>query len=206
MRATAISQKAFSESIELMETALSECVPDEDWLIVLFYQYCHLESPSSTCEEQLLLCRNLNLLGRVRVSPEGINGTLGGSSTSIHRYIEVVDKILEFEAVSKPIHWKLSGLSRANLSSNCDHKLKTLSVKVVKEVVSLDLSTTATFNMIKGARLIILLTCIVFSVRCLDRSYSSDFILVFYNYSAISFANSVSPHSHCPALILTNYT
>ena len=67
----------------------------------------------------------------------------------MREYISTVDSILEFEADRKPIHWKLGGLSQANLSSQCDHRLRTLSVKVVKEVVSLDLSETATREMLE---------------------------------------------------------
>ena len=126
------------------------CVSPDDWIVVLFYQYCELENPSTTCQEQLKICQNLNLLGRVRVSSEGINGTLGGTSSSIREYISTVDSILEFEATSKPIHWKLGGLSKENLLSKGDNRLKTLSVKVAKEVVSLDLSEIATRHMIKG--------------------------------------------------------
>lgn len=122
----------------------------EDWVVVLFYQYCNIENPSLSCQQQLNLCQDLNLLGRVRISAEGINGTLGGSSSSIREYISVVEKIVEFEAISKPIHWKLGGFSKADLLSKYDRRLKTLSVKVSKEVVSLDLPEIATQEMIKG--------------------------------------------------------
>ena len=138
----------------MAEFTSKHCNPEgnsnDDWLVVLFYQYCLLSNPTSTCKEQIDLCRELTLLGRVRVSSEGINGTLGGSSSSVKKYISTVDKISEFDADRNPIHWKLGGLSEANLSSHSDHRLKTLSVKVVKEVVSLDLSEEATRQMIEG--------------------------------------------------------
>lgn len=60
-------------------------VLDEDWLVLLFYQYCNLKDPLSTCKEQLQMCEQLNLTGRIRISPEGINGCLGGHS----KYIKV---------------------------------------------------------------------------------------------------------------------
>lgn len=52
-----------------------------------------------------------------------------------------------------PIHWKLSGFSPINLKLKKDllnQRFKTLSVKVVKEVVSLDLSEISTTEMIKA--------------------------------------------------------
>jgi hypothetical protein len=52
-----------------------------------------------------------------------------------------------------PIHWKLSGFSPINLKLKKDllsQRFKSLSVKVVKEVVSLDLSEISTTEMIKA--------------------------------------------------------
>ena len=121
-----------------------------EWFILLFYQYCVILNPSSTCEEQQKLCTHLNLLGRIRVSPEGINGTIGGSRSSIQSYIAAVESIPEFNSVEKPIHWKFGGLSKAQATSKKDHKFHTLSVKTVKEVVSLDLTEALTADMLRG--------------------------------------------------------
>ena len=122
----------------------------EEWFVLLFYQYCALLNPSSTCEDQQKLCALLNLLGRIRVSSEGINGTIGGSRSSIQSYIMSVESIPEFNSVEKPIHWKFGGLSKAQITSKRDYRFHTLSVKVVKEVVSLDLTEALTVDMIRG--------------------------------------------------------
>ena len=122
----------------------------EDWLVVLFYQYCSLADPLNTCTVQLRLCTQLKLLGRIRISFEGINGVLGGSAPSIHSYIKAVNETVEFQAEGKPIHWKLGGLSEAQMTTKKSYKFRSLSVKVAKEVVSLDLSPNETELMIKG--------------------------------------------------------
>jgi UPF0176 protein len=123
---------------------------DKEWFVLLFYQYCVLLHPSSTCDDQQKLCTHLNLFGRIRVSSEGINGTIGGSRSSIQSYIAAVEAIPEFNCVEKPIHWKFGGLSEVQISSKKDYKFHTLSVKTVKEVVSLDLTEALTANMIRG--------------------------------------------------------
>jgi len=128
-------------------------VEDKEWRVVLYYQYCNLKDPLSTRKDQSEICERLNLTGRIRVSPEGINGCIGGHFLKIQEYITAVDKIMEFDAQRNPIHWKLSGFSQMDLKSKKDllsQRFKTLSVKVVKEVVSLDLSEISTMEMIKA--------------------------------------------------------
>ena len=136
-----------------MDYAVKAVDPSRDpkeWFVLLFYQYCVLLHPPSTSEDQHKLCTHLNLLGRIRVSCEGINGTIGGSRSSIESYIAAVEAIPEFNSVEKPIHWKFGGLSKVQMTSKRDYKFHTLSIKTVKEVVSLDLTEALTANMIRG--------------------------------------------------------
>jgi predicted sulfurtransferase len=139
--------------MENADTAAMESDSEENWQILLFYQYCDLIHPTTTCSQQQEVCSRLNLRGRIRVSPEGINGTLGGSCHSVSSYITIMNEIPEFNAVERPIHWKLGSLSEIQMTTKTDYKFKSLSVKVVKEVVSLDLSETETEKMIQGTAL-----------------------------------------------------
>lgn len=84
------------------------------------------------------------------MSSEGINGTLSGSRSSLASYMTTINETAEFNAEEKPIHWKISGLSETQLMTKTDYKFQSLSVKVVKEVVSLDLSEGDTEKMIRG--------------------------------------------------------
>ena len=145
-----LSVDGFSTAMSALQSPLANGSEAEDWLVLLFYQYCSLKHPSSTCAVQLRLCTELKLLGRIRISFEGINGVLGGSATSIYSYIKAVDETAEFQAEEKAIHWKLGGLSEAQMTSKGSYKFKSLSVKVAKEVVSLDLSPNETELMIQG--------------------------------------------------------
>jgi hypothetical protein len=119
-----------------------------DWRVVLFYQYCDISAPEVIYNEQLNLCKTLNLKGRIRISSEGINGTLQGSAGSIEEYIHMVDEHVVIGSRIKPIHWKFSGpVDRYALEKQL---FKSLSVKVVKEVVSLDLQPNVNKEIIEG--------------------------------------------------------
>ncbi|XP_078696074.1 thiosulfate sulfurtransferase/rhodanese-like domain-containing protein 2 [Branchiostoma floridae x Branchiostoma belcheri] len=59
-------------------------------LVTLFYKYCEVERPVELEVWQRDLCTRLKLTGKVRVSAEGINATVGGSSQAVHLYIQAV--------------------------------------------------------------------------------------------------------------------
>ena len=54
--------------------------------IILFYKYVYIQNPQALAAEQLSLCQDLGLLGRIIIAHEGINATLGGPKDAIERY------------------------------------------------------------------------------------------------------------------------
>lgn len=60
--------------------------------ILLFYKYVDIEHPEAIKQWQLNLCKSLNLLGRVIIAHEGVNGTLGGSDEETDHYIDAMLK------------------------------------------------------------------------------------------------------------------
>lgn len=55
--------------------------------IILYYKFVPLKSPEVVRAWQVDLCRNLKLKGRVLISKDGINGTLGGEQEDLQEYI-----------------------------------------------------------------------------------------------------------------------
>lgn len=53
---------------------------EEEVLFLLFYHYVKIENVSNICEWQINLCQTLLLNGRIRISNEGINGTLSNNN------------------------------------------------------------------------------------------------------------------------------
>lgn len=54
--------------------------------IVLYYRYITIANPQEIADWQRSLCTELNLLGRILIAPEGINGTVSGPEDTIAQY------------------------------------------------------------------------------------------------------------------------
>ena len=102
----------------------------DDIVVVLYYKYVRLCETlvelKAFADAQERLCRSFRLTGRVRLAREGINGTLGGSSANIERYIQAMQHQPQFTDVD----WKTS---RSDVEPFLD-----LHVRVVAEIVALE--------------------------------------------------------------------
>ncbi len=56
--------------------------------VILFYKYIHIARPEELRDEQLALCKKLQMKGRMIVAHEGINGTFEGTNEAIEKYIQ----------------------------------------------------------------------------------------------------------------------
>ncbi|WP_284928391.1 oxygen-dependent tRNA uridine(34) hydroxylase TrhO [Candidatus Phytoplasma sp. AldY-WA1] len=99
----------------------------ENYLIILFYNYTHIEDPEKFKEEHWNYCQKLGLLGRIIISSEGINGTLSGFKEDIETYMAYLKKIKGFENIDFKI------------DAHHKHVFPRLSIKVRKEIVALKL-------------------------------------------------------------------
>ena len=100
----------------------------ENFQIILFYKYIHIEDPEKTAEKERAVCEGLGLKGRCIIAFEGINATYEGTKENIQKYI----KELEKDSMFLNIHFKLS--------SGTGNAFPKLSIKVRKEIVSLHLA------------------------------------------------------------------
>ncbi len=57
------------------------------YTILLYYYYVSILDPVSVVEEHLAYCQSLGLRGRVYIAPEGINGTVSGTTEQVDTYI-----------------------------------------------------------------------------------------------------------------------
>ncbi len=101
----------------------------EQYQIILFYKYVHLDDPEAVKMWQKELCMRLGMTGRCIVASEGINATYEGTKENIRQYIKELQKNSKF----KDIHFKLS--------DGTGNAFPKLSVKVRNEIVSLNLGT-----------------------------------------------------------------
>ena len=113
-----------------------------EFLVLLYYHYAVITDTSSIVQHQQDLCESLQLKGRIRVANEGINGCLSGLADAIHQYINSFENDPEYAPLKAKgnVHWKIG---YPNTTSNIPlerQQFDKLSVKVTKEVVSLNLS------------------------------------------------------------------
>ena len=103
--------------------------------VLLFYHLTPLDDPS--CEEQWqrAQCECLNLTGRLRIAPQGLNGTLSGSRSTLEEYTRAVCNRFS-HAGGHQIDWKLADAS-------ADELFPSLSVRQTDEVVSLGVPAAA---------------------------------------------------------------
>jgi len=93
--------------------------------IILFYKYIAIEYPKQVMKWQHEICQNLNLMGRILISHEGINGTLGGSMENLDEYKKIMSAHELFENID---------FKESTGGPECFPRL---SVKVRNEAVSL---------------------------------------------------------------------
>lgn len=94
--------------------------------VLLYYKFTPINDPELLKLWQKTLCDSLNLKGRILVSPQGINGTLGGDIDDLKTYIK---KTKEFDGFKGTV-FKWSEGGRDNFPR--------MSVKVKKELVAFE--------------------------------------------------------------------
>ena len=118
---------------------------------LLFYHYTIIEDVKSHIQNEIEFCNNLDIRGRIRVCPEGLNVTADGTEEAINQYIEFIDNAPELHPEhiqpKVQIHFK-TGYAEEH------ERLPNLSIKACKEVVSLDLppAINKDIKTLKGGR------------------------------------------------------
>lgn len=94
--------------------------------VLLYYKFTPINDPELLKLWQKTLCDSLNLKGRILVSPQGINGTLGGDINDLKTYIK---KTKEFDGFKGTVFkWSEGGRD----------DFPRMSVKVKKELVAFE--------------------------------------------------------------------
>jgi UPF0176 protein len=92
--------------------------------VILYYTFTPLPDPAAIKVWQKTLCQSLNLKGRIIISPQGINGTLGGDIDDLKKYTR---QTRSYEGLAK---------MKFKWSDGTGDDFPKLSVKVRPELVS----------------------------------------------------------------------
>lgn len=120
-----------ASSPELIDVEAS----DQNWLegqpytVILFYRYVNIDNVDILRGKLLKLCVALGILGRILIAPEGINGTLAGSITSIETFIQYMSNDERFSQVD----WKCTHVEKSTANSL---PFLSLSIRETKEIIS----------------------------------------------------------------------
>lgn len=96
--------------------------------VLLYYIYSPIENPEQYRQEHHLLCLRLNLLGRIIVAPEGLNGTVSGLTADCEAYMA------ELQADPRFAHTEFK------VDEIDGHAFQKLHVRVKAEIVHSELS------------------------------------------------------------------
>jgi UPF0176 protein len=107
--------------------------------IILYYVFAPVADPDAVRLWQRDLCESLGLRGRILISADGINGTLGGELDAVKRYVRKTKQFAPFAGLD--VKWSEgTGLEAVPASRHTPYRASTdfprLSVKVRNEIVS----------------------------------------------------------------------
>lgn len=100
--------------------------------VILYYIYTRIDDPERYRDEHHLFCLENNLLGRIIVSPEGLNGTVSGIAEDCEAYMTYLRADPRFAAV------------QFKIEEHDTHAFKKLHVRVKDEIVNSDLPVDPT--------------------------------------------------------------
>jgi UPF0176 protein len=63
-----------------------------DYRVLLYYHYVEILDPEAVVDEHLAYCLELGVRGRIYIAPEGINGTISGTTKQVDTYIQYMDE------------------------------------------------------------------------------------------------------------------
>lgn len=73
--------------------------------VLLYYCFAPVAAPQALQREQLRLCLDLDLRGRIIVAPEGLNGTVSGSPEACQAYMAAIHADPRFASTDFKVDW-----------------------------------------------------------------------------------------------------
>ena len=95
--------------------------------VLLYYCYSPIPDVDAFKEAHHLFCLDHNLLGRIIIAPEGLNGTVSGTIENCQAYMDYVRSLTGFEKTD----FKIDEAS--------EHAFQKLNVRIKQEIVHSDL-------------------------------------------------------------------
>jgi UPF0176 protein len=111
---------------------------ENSYKVLLYYKYVQIENPEQFAKDHLEFCKELGLMGRILVAPEGINGTVSGTVEQTDQYMETMKADPRFADMVYKI------------DDSDSHAFKKMRVRHRKELVTLRLEDDVDPNSLTG--------------------------------------------------------
>lgn len=102
--------------------------PEKAYLVLLYYNFTPVEDPQAARDEMEAFCESHDLLGRILIGSEGLNGTVSGKRADVQAYMDWVGQHPVFHATEFKID-EVEG-----------HTFLKLHVRVKNEIVHLGIT------------------------------------------------------------------
>jgi UPF0176 protein len=96
---------------------------ENKYTVILYYCYSKIDNPEQFREDHHLFCLSLNLKGRIIVAPEGLNGTVSGSSENCEIYMQTLKNDPRFADIEFKVDY------------HKNHSFQKMHVRVKSEIV-----------------------------------------------------------------------
>ncbi len=106
-----------------------EMASEKSYQVLLYYKFHPIENPSQFTKEHKEFCEKRNLVGRILIGAEGINGTCTGLPKDIEAYKDYVHSLKGFEDMWFKEHI-VSELPLKNLRIKCRKEIVSLGAEV----------------------------------------------------------------------------
>jgi len=100
---------------------------DQKYQVLLYYKFVRIEDPKAFRDAHFALCKRLNLLGRILIAEEGVNGTVSGLKEDTDDYMRAMSTDPLFEG----IEFKVDAASQ--------HAFNKLHIRVKEEIIRFDI-------------------------------------------------------------------
>jgi len=97
---------------------------EQEYWVLLYYCYSYIADPEAYRDEHHLFCIQHNLLGRIIIAHEGLNGTISGTKENCQKYMEYVHNDERFAK------------TEFKIEDATHHTFKKINVRVKSEIVN----------------------------------------------------------------------
>ncbi|XP_023759821.1 rhodanese-like domain-containing protein 6 [Lactuca sativa] len=114
---------------------INNTTKDDEYGVLLYYNYTNIPNLTDLSTFYTTNCTSLSLLGRIRLSPHGVNATIGGQLSSLKQHItQLTQKYPSFTSTDFKLSTSTNPKSNNKIAQETG--FTSLSIRIVKQLVT----------------------------------------------------------------------